>query len=144
MNVELDKQLLITVDNKVGTLAELTSIIAASGINLIAMCAYAVENQGVIMFVCNNSEQAKKLLKARGYDIREEDVVLISLDNKPGALQTVTQHIADAGIDLTLLYGSVDKTGKVTRVVLVSEDNKAVATALKVMSLPGSARLHSS
>ena len=130
MNAELDKQLMVTIDNKVGTLAQVTNVVSACGINLIAVCAYAVDNKGVIMFVCDDNKQAKKLLKAKKYDVREEEVVLLSLDNKPGALQTISRKIAAVGIDLTLLYGSVDKEGKTSRVVLISEDNKAVLMAI--------------
>ena len=131
VNAVKDYQIIITVDNKVGTLAEITSVVASSGINLTAICAYAADNKGLIMFVSDNNNLAKKLLKAKKYDIREEEVVLLSLDNKPGALQSVTEKIADLGIDLNLLYGSVDKAGKTSRVVLISEDNDAVLTALK-------------
>ena len=132
-NAALDKQLVITVNNQVGTLAEITSVVASSGINLIAICAYAVDNRGVIMFVSDNNDLAKKLLQAKKYDIREEDVVVISLDNKPGALQSITEKISRAGIDLNLMYGSVDKAGKTSRVVFISENNNAVLTVLKMM-----------
>ena len=132
-NAALDKQLVITVTNQVGTLAEITSVVAASGINLIAMCAYAVDNRGVIMFVCDNNDLAKKLLQAKKYDVREEEVVLISVDNKPGALQSISERISRAKIDLNLLYGSVDKAGKTSRVVFIAEDNQAVLSVLKIL-----------
>ena len=128
----LDKQLVVTVTNKIGTLAELTSIISSCGINLIAICAYAVDNKGVIMFVSEDNQQALRLLKNRKYDVREEEVLLFSLDNKPGTLQSITEKIAQIGIDLNLLYGSVDKKGKTSRVVMISEDNKAVLMAFRM------------
>jgi len=128
----LDKQLIITVNNKVGTLADITSVISSSGINLIALCAYAVDNTGFIMFVSEDNSRAKRLLKAKNYNVREEEVILLSLDNKPGALQRITQKIAEAGIDLTLIYGSVDKKGKTTRLVLISENNKAALAMIKM------------
>lgn len=131
-SVNLDKQLMITVNNKVGTMAEVAHIISSSGINMIATCAYAVENKGLIMFVCEDHQTAKKLLKAKKYDVREEEVILLSIDNKPGELQAYTQKIADAGIDITLLYGSVSKSGKESRIVIVSEDNQTVLTVLKL------------
>ena len=132
INAVLDKQLIITVDNRVGTLAEVSSVVASSGINLVALCAYAVDNKGVIMFVSDNNNQAKKLLKAKKYELREEEVVLISLKNKPGALQEVMEKISDIGIDVTLVYGSVDKEGKTSRVVLITEDNNFVLMSLKI------------
>jgi len=60
---ELYTQLMIYVNNEVGKLAEVTRVISASGINLIAVCAYAVDNTGVIMFVTEDNEKAKKTLK---------------------------------------------------------------------------------
>lgn len=127
----LSQQLVVTVNNKVGTLAEISNVIAGSKINLLAICAYAVDNKGVIMFVTDDNKEAKKLLKAKKYDVREEEVILVSLANKPGALQSITSRIAESDIDLNLLYGSVDKEGKTSRVVLISEDNAAVLMSLR-------------
>lgn len=132
INAVLDKQLMITVNNKVGTLAEVTSVISSSGINMIAVCAHAVDNKGIIMFVTEDNKKAKELLKEKKYDVREESVILVTLDNKPGALQSLSQKIANAGIDLTLIYGSVEKEGKMSRIVLVSENNKAALMAIQL------------
>ena len=133
-NATASKQLIITVNNKVGTLAEVTSVLSGVGINLIAVCAYAVDNKGVNIFVTEDNNQAKKLHKAKNYDIREEEVILISVDNKPGELQKVTEKIAQAGIDVTLIYGSVEQKGKTSRLILVSEDNKAALAAIGMAS----------
>ncbi len=129
----LSTQLMVHVDNKVGTVAEVSSTISSSGINLIAVCAYAVDNNGFIMFVTEDNKKAKKLLKDKNCDVREEEVVLLNIDNKPGALHAVTQRIADSGIDLTLIYGSVERKGKKSQIVLISEDNNAVLAAIKTM-----------
>ena len=132
INAVLEKQIIITVDNRVGTLAEISSAVAASKINIIAMCAYAVDNRGVIMFVSDNNLRAKKLLKMKKYELREEEVILISIKNKPGALQEVMEKIADIGVDVTLVYGSVDKEGKTSRIVLITEDNNFVLMSLRI------------
>jgi hypothetical protein len=131
INAILDSQLMITVNNKVGTLAEVTSVIAASQINLIAISAHAIDNVGHIVFVTENNREAKKLLKSKKYDVHEEPCVLVTLDNKPGALQSVTTKIAQAGIDLTLIYGSVEKEGIISRVVMISEDNQSLLVAVR-------------
>jgi hypothetical protein len=122
----LNKQLVITVNNDIGTLAEVTDLISSSGINLIAICAYGVDNKGIIMFVSADNKKAQRLLKAKKYDVREEEVILLTIDNKPGSLQFVTEKIAEAGIDLTLIYGSVDKKATKTRLVVITEDNRSV------------------
>jgi len=129
----LDKQLMVTVDNKVGTLADIADIIASKGINLIAICAYAVDNKGFIMLVSEDNKNAQRLLEAEGFAVREEDVVIATLDNKPGQLRKMCDAIANAGIDLTLLYGSVEKEGQTSNLILVSEDNRTVLTVVRMM-----------
>ncbi len=129
----LDKQLMITVDNKVGSLAELTQVISSAGINLVAACAYAIDNKGFINFVTEDNDQALTLLENKGYNVREEEVVLVSMGNEPGALQKISEKIADAGVDLTLLYGSVEKGNKTSTLVLVAEDNQALLTIVRMM-----------
>lgn len=128
----LDKQLIITVNNEAGALAQIGEVVSSAGINMVAINAYAVDNKGFIMFVCEDSAKAKKLLMAKGYEAREEQIILLTVDNIPGALQNVVEKIADAGIDLTMLYGSVDKKAKTSPIVLISEDNAGVMTILNV------------
>ncbi|MDP8266834.1 MAG: hypothetical protein P9M07_07835 [Candidatus Aceula meridiana] len=132
-NVMLESQLQIRVTNDVGTLAQITNTISSSGINLVAVCAYAVDNNGMIMFVTEDNKKAKKLLESKNYNVNEEEIVLLTLDNKPGTLQAITQRIADSGIDLTLVYGSVEPKGKKSQIVLISENNAAVLAVVKMM-----------
>ena len=128
-----DKQLMICVSNKVGTLAEVTSVIAASGINLVAICAYALADIVAIMFVTEDNNEAKKQLEQRNLNVVEEEVILLTIENKPGTLQRVTEKVAEAGIDLTLIYGSVEKEGKYSRIVLISRDNLEAMMIIKMI-----------
>ena len=69
VSAEKSNHLIITVNNKVGTLAEIAGVISSSGINLIAVCAYAVDNTGFIMFASEDNKKAKELLEQRGYPL---------------------------------------------------------------------------
>lgn len=129
----MNKQLIVRVGNEVGTLAQITSLISSYKINMVAICAYAVEGNCVVTMVTENNIHAKRLLKEKGYDVTEEDVVLVSVDNAPGALHSITEKISAAGVGLKLIYGSVEKTGKTSRIVFVSEENpKKILQALKI------------
>ena len=130
-NATIGKQLMISVNNQVGALAEAARIVAEAGINLIAVCAYVIDRKGFILFVTEDNNKAKGVLRAKKYDVREEEIILMSLDNKPGTLKAITEKIANAGIDLTLLYGSVEEKGKTSKIVLVSENNKAALAVIK-------------
>ena len=96
-----------------------------------ALCAYYIGNNVAVMFVTDDNNEAKRLLAAKGYYVQEEEIILLSIDNQPGALQKVTDKIAEAGIDLTLVYGSVDESAAVNRSVVISSNNLEVMMIIK-------------
>ncbi len=127
----LERQLMIQVDNDVGMLAAITSIITSTGINLLANCAYAVDKKAAFMFVTDDNNGARKLLEAQNIKVQEEEVILLSIDNKPGVLRAVTDKLAEEGINLTLMYGSVDPSAEIARLVMVSKNNLDVMMLIK-------------
>lgn len=131
IKAELARQLMVRGDNEIGMLAQITRVISKSEINLVALCAYSIGSNVAVMFVTDDNNEAKRLLTAKGYDIQEEEVILLSIDNQPGALQRVTDKIAEAGIDLTLVYGSVDESAAVNRSVVISSNNLEVMMIIK-------------
>jgi hypothetical protein len=58
--------------------------------------------------------------------IRETEVIVERVEDRPGMLGTVTRRLADAGINLTTVYLATD-----TRLVLGSENISALKTAWK-------------
>jgi hypothetical protein len=131
IKAELARQLMVRGDNEIGMLAQITRVISKSEINLVALCAYSIGSNVAVMFVTDDNNEAKRLLTAKGYDIQEEEVILLSIDNQPGALQRVTDKIAEAGIDLALVYGSVDESAAVNRSVVISSNNLEVMMIIK-------------
>jgi hypothetical protein len=133
VRAELSKQLMVYIDNTVGKLAEVTSVISSSAINQVAICAYEVEGMVAIMFVTEDNNEAKRLLEKQGFEVQEEEVILLTVDNKPGALHRVTSKIAEAGVDLTLIYGSVTKDAPTSQIILISKNNLDVMMIIKTL-----------
>ncbi|MBP9854605.1 MAG: ACT domain-containing protein [Candidatus Omnitrophica bacterium] len=132
IKAELDRQLMIHLKDTAGTLAEVLSVVSSSGINIVALCAYAIEGMVAIMFVSEDHNAAKTVLEKKGFDVQEEEVVLVTVENQPGALQAVTNKIAEEGIDLTLIYGSTDKDAERSSIVLISRNNLDVLMLIKM------------
>ena len=133
INAELSKQLMILVNNAVGSLAEVTSVVSSSGINLIALCAYEVEGKVAIMVVTADNNESKKLLEKQGFAVQEQEVILLTIANKPGALQRVTDLLAESGISLSLIYGSVDEKSESSRIIIIAEDNMDAMVIIKTL-----------
>jgi len=131
IKAEMGTQLMIRVTNKIGSLAEVTSSIASSAINQIALCAYEVNNQVCLMFVTEDNNHSRHLLEKAGFQVQEEEVILLTIDNKPGSLQKITDMIAQVGIDLNLMYGSAEQKADQSRIVLISSNNLDVLMLIK-------------
>ncbi len=131
VKAELSRQLMIYVDDSVGTLAEIMSFISTARINFLAMCAYSIDKKVAVMFVTNDNNAAKNLLVKHKYDVREEEVILLTMDNKSGSLQTVLNKFSEAQIDLALVYGSGADSAEVCRIVVITRNNLDAMMVIK-------------
>ena len=127
--VNLAKEIVVTEKNKVGILANISKILADAGINIQGVAGYAADNEAKIMLVTEDNLRAVDAIKNGGYKaVKESEVVIAELINKPGALKSFTTKLAAGGIDIRYIYGTICSTGCPGRLVLSTSDNeKAVA-----------------
>ena len=118
-------QLSFSLPNRIGLLSELTSFLTAASINIEAIGAYGVGEDGRFMLVTDNNRKAKRLIAHMGADVETEDVIAVEVPNKVGQLQQVAKKISDAGLDISYVYGSPVK-GKMTLIMKTADDNKAL------------------
>lgn len=123
------KEISFSMGNKVGLLAEVTTVLAKAKVNINALCAYGMEANAFFMLTTSSNARAKKALAPLGFVIEEKDVVQVEMANKPGELQKVAQRIADAGIDIEYVYATTGG-GKATCVFKSADDG----TAIKVIN----------
>ena len=124
------KQLVFSLPNKIGLLSELTSFITGAKINIEAICADSMGDEGYFMMISDNNAKAKKVISHMGAEVRTEDVVAVEVPNKMGQLQQVAKKISDAGIDIFYVYGSPVKA-KMTLILKTADDKKAVKALRK-------------
>ncbi len=128
----LGKEIVVTVANKIGILANISKILADHGINIEALAGYAVNNDAKIMVVADDTLRGKEALQKAGYStIKENEVVLVDLENKPGALKSVTAKLAEAKIDIKYTYGTTCPEGCPARIVLATTDNEKALVSFK-------------
>ena len=119
------KQLSFTLPDKIGLLSEVTAFITAAKINIEAICAYGMGEEGRFMIITDNNAKAKKVLSQMGAEVKSEDVIAVEVPNKIGQLQQTARKISDAGIDIAYVYGSPVKN-KMTLIFKTADDKKAL------------------
>ncbi len=131
-NAEMGKEIVVTVANKAGILANMSKILADHGINIEGVAGYAQNNEAKIMIVTDDELRAKEALVKAGYKtIKEKEVVVVELVNKPGALKGITAKLAEEKIDILYTYGTACPTGCPARLILSTSDNEKALVAIK-------------
>ena len=121
--VHVAADIAVTLDSdRPGTLAKALGCVSAAGINL---DGYA-EMNGVVHILATNLAATRKCLGESGFrELQEQDVVVIPVENIPGAAAGVFQRIAEAHINVRYSYLA---TGN--RLVIASTDPQAVIKAV--------------
>jgi hypothetical protein len=119
------KQLSFSLPNRIGLLSELSSFLTAAKINIEAICAYGMGDEGYFMIVTDNNAKAKKVISQMGAEVKVEEVIAVEMPNKVGQLRQAAKRISDAGVDIDYVYGSPVQ-GKMTVIFKTADEKKAL------------------
>lgn len=120
------KDLTIILEDRPGTLADMGEILGDAGINMEGMCAVTYEGGSAVHILVEDSAGARQALEAKGIKVSaERDVLVMDIDDHPGALGVLARELADAGVNIELVYLATK-----TRLVLGVDDLKKAQGAL--------------
>lgn len=94
----------INLANRPGQLADFAQLLADGSVNVEALTAYTIENQGVVRVVVDDPAVARRLLAETGLAVEEREVLTTVLANRPGTLAEMTRKLAQAGVNIDALY----------------------------------------
>ena len=114
------------LEDRPGTLAEVGEVLGKAGINSDGLCGFASEGKGVLHILVEDGAGAKAALQSAGVSVRGmRDVLVLEIQDRPGAFGETARKIADAGVNLNLAYLA---TG--TRLVVGADDLAKARAAL--------------
>ncbi len=99
-------QITVTAESKPGVLAKACDALARAGINIVAVCAGESAGRGKIRLVTSDATRAKEALAAAKIRCGEEPALLLSLEDRPGALAGVAARLAAAKINIKCAYAT--------------------------------------
>ena len=125
------KQLTVFVQNKKGTVVEVTDILSKNNINLRALSIAETQDFGILRLIVSDEIAAKKVLEENGYLIKVIDVVGVKIGDAPGKLTAALDVLDKADINVEYLYAFMARTEKHAYVVLRVENNDVAEAALQ-------------
>lgn len=103
------KQLSLYVENKKGTMWDITSILKEKGINIFGSVNNDGAEFGIIRMVVSDPDCAFEALKEAGYLCRMVDVMGIEMPDEVGSLNRLLGAMSDSNINVDYIYLSFNR-----------------------------------
>ena len=101
MAAKLSQDLAVDLrEDRPGQIARAAEALAKAKINADGLAEIA----GTLHVLTKKADKAKKALQAAGFTVREEPVVVLDVENRPGRAADVFRRVADAGLNVSFSY----------------------------------------
>ena len=119
-------EIVIEAEDRPGMMASLGELLGEAGVNITAAAVFTHDGRGFLHFVVQEADRALSALREACWQVvGVQEVLSVSLDDRPGELGRFARRLADAGINITSLYISGGRAGDKEMVVAVDDLRKA-------------------
>lgn len=125
------RQLSVFVQNEIGSLAGVTTVLKNNRINLRAIASFDTPEFAILRIVVDQPDKAKELLTAGGFAVKMSEAVAVELEDKPGVLDRMLHVIAEANLGINYIYSIVLRNGKAPLMIVNTDDLLKTTNVLK-------------
>jgi hypothetical protein len=124
------KDLTVLLEDRPGRLADLGEATGKAGVNIEGVCALTAEGRGTIHILVEDADATRSALKEQGIEVGEErDVLLVSVEDRPGTIGATARKLANAGVNIELTYTTFTGTRLVLGVDKIAQAREALEKA---------------
>jgi hypothetical protein len=121
------KQISAWVDDRPGVLGRLAEALGLAGVSIRAFTAATVDGRGFVRLVVDRPARARQVLARHGWTTSVEEVVEVTIPDRPGALGAVADRLGAAGVNIAHAYvGTARSAAKVNLYLAVPDVNAAL------------------
>lgn len=116
-------QVSVFLENKIGHLARITSVLREADINIRAMTlSHSTQGWGILNLIVSNPNKAFDCLIEKGLSAKLREIAVIAMDDCPGGLDDLLQKITTAGVNFTNAYGRIIESGELAYLAIDVDD----------------------
>ena len=123
------EEIIVTVDDSPGILAEIGELLGRSQVNIETLAAWTSDGRGVVHLVVDDEEDAGEALRQNGFKVEQTRPVLTAtIEDRPGELGRYCRRLASQGIDISAAYVA-RRGGGETEFIFAVDDVEAAKEA---------------
>jgi hypothetical protein len=125
------KQLSIFVENRLGSMAEATGVLAENNINIRAFTTADTTDFGILRLIVDKPELAAEKLRENALIVNVTSVIGVKLSDAPGSFHKVLHTLSQAGIAVEYSYAFVSRNEGSAHIILRVQDEEAALNVLR-------------
>ena len=108
-------------------LGRVADALGAKKVNIRAFMAAVMDGRGFVRVVVDKPAVARKVFRANGWDTTVDEVVEVTMPDRPGALGRIADKLGAAGINVQYAYvGTARSASKVHLYLAVTDAARAL------------------
>lgn len=127
-------QISIFLENKPGTLAELTETLAQKRINMRAMSLADTADFGIARIIVDDSKTVAEILRESDYIVKVNPVLALEIPDEAGSLNKILKLLGENGRNVEYMYGF---TGRKTNSAYMILRSTNIPSAEEVLTNAG-------
>ena len=128
-------ELSIFMENRPGELARPCRALADAGVNILSLALADTQKFGVMRLIVDDCHKAKESLAAIGCVVKQAEVVVVELEDRPGGLADVVETIEARRINVKYMYALTSRQDNKAALVFRFADVDAAVGALQAKGI---------
>jgi hypothetical protein len=100
-------QLSVSITNEPGRVSEATGVLGSADVDIKGFSVSDTAEHGVLRLVVDQPDRAAAALRDGGFAVKEHDVLVIDLPDRPGGLAGVLKTVGAAGVSIEYVYSLI-------------------------------------
>ena len=125
------KQISIFIENTEGRIKKAINTLAEENINIRALSIADTTKYGILRLIVSDNEKAIDALEKDGFIVKENEVIILAVPDKPNGLNSTLAVFDENGINLEYLYAFVSTKSDEAIVVMRLENMEKAFEALE-------------
>ena len=130
------KQISIFIENKKGSLAEVTKFIADKKINLKALSIADTQDFGILRIITDKPDEARDMLKNEGYTVTATSVLAVELADAPGSMASILSVLSENNVSVEYTYAFMSTVENKAYMIFRADDNDKATKTLIAANIP--------
>jgi hypothetical protein len=117
-------QISVFIENKEGRIKKAIDTLANADINIRALSIGDTTKYGILRLIVSDNDKAIESLENEGFIVKESEVIVVAVPDKPNGLNSTLAILDDADINLEYIYAFVSSKPDEAIVAMKVEDTE--------------------